>query len=218
MCHAAQAHINVVFVWSFNDPVTAAVESNPPGMKLRLDVMGCVRGLLLGAGLAAICATPAQADAVRVSVGYGEGANLYGIAVQLDRRQPLHRYARWTLTSHVDFGVSEFQGHRSSSRYNTTRALAVVPKLRWERTATAGLTPFVEFGLGLGGFTETTVAGVRHLGGDFEFTELVRTGLRFGGRRQYEVALTGQHFSNAGLNHPNDGITYAGLSLAWYFQ
>jgi hypothetical protein len=48
--------------------------------------------------------------------------------------------------------------------------------------------PFIEFGLGLSGFTETTIAGTRHLGGDFEFTELLRTGLRFG--------------------DPNDGITY----------
>ncbi|HSY04788.1 MAG TPA: acyloxyacyl hydrolase [Steroidobacteraceae bacterium] len=180
--------------------------------------MGCLRRLLLGALLAAACAATAHADAVRVTVGYGQGADLYAIAVQLDRRAPLHQYARWTLTSHLDLGVSEFQGHRSSSHYNTTHALAVVPKLRWQRTATPAVTPFIEFGLGLSGFTETTIAGTRHLGGDFEFTELLRTGLSFGGRRQYEIALTGQHFSNGGLNHPNDGITYAGISLAWYFR
>ena len=180
--------------------------------------MGCLRRLLLVTLLPAAGAATAHADAVRVSIGYGQGANLYAIALQLDRRAPLHQFARWTLTSHLDLGVSEFQGHRSSSRYNTTHALAVVPKLRWQRNATPLVAPFIEFGLGLGGFTETTVAGTRHLGGDFEFTELLRTGVRFGDRRQYEIALTGQHFSNSGLNHPNDGITYAGISLAWYFR
>ncbi len=59
---------------------------------------------------------------------------------------------------------------------------------------------------------------MRHLGGGFEFTEVVGGGLRFGARRQWEVGLYGQHFSNAGLHRPNEGITYAGVSMAWYFR
>jgi Lipid A 3-O-deacylase (PagL) len=161
----------------------------------------------------------ASADAVRVTAGYGEGINLYALVLQLDRASPLHEYAAWDLTAHVDLGVGEFQGHRASSAsQNTTRALAAIGKLRWQRRAAQPLAPFVEVGFGLAGFSETTIGGVRHLGGDFEFTEVLRIGVRFGSHLQYEVGAAGQHFSNAGLFPPNDGVTYVSLSGAWYFR
>jgi hypothetical protein len=155
-------------------------------------------------GLFFLFSASSDADAVRVTAGYGQGVNLYAVALQLDRRQP-HEYQQWRLTLHVDLGVGEFQGHRSASSHDTTRALAAVGKLRWERISNPRWSPFIEFGLGLGRFSETTIAGVRHLGGGFEFTEVLRTGLRFGARRQFELALSGQHFSNAGLSPPNQG-------------
>jgi hypothetical protein len=42
--------------------------------------------------------------------------------------------------------------------------------------------------------------------------------VRFGPKKQFEFAVGGQHFSNAGLKHPNDGITYAGLLAAWHWR
>jgi lipid A 3-O-deacylase len=173
---------------------------------------------LLGWGLGLTLASVAQADALRLDVGYGQGVELYAIALQLDRSSPVHRYDIWTLTTRVDFGISDFEGQHSDSHGQSTRALSAVGKLRWQREAATALRPFFEVGLGLGGFSQTTIAGVRHLGGGFEFTEVLRSGVRFGQRGQFEVALLGQHFSNAGLNRPNEGITYAGASIAWYFR
>jgi hypothetical protein len=173
---------------------------------------------LLGWGLGLTIASVAQADALRLDVGYGQGVELYSIAIQLDRSSPVHRYDIWTLTTHVDLGIGDFEGRHSDSRSQSTRALAAVGKLRWQREPATALRPFFEVGLGLGGFSQTTIGGVRHLGGGFEFTEVLRSGVRFGQRGQLEIALFGQHFSNAGLNHPNDGITYAGASIAWCFR
>jgi len=81
-----------------------------------------------------------------------------------------------------------------TSRHDTTRAL----------------------GLGLGGFSETTIVGIRHLGGSFEFTELLRTGLRFGTRRQFQLALSAQDFSKCWAEPAQRGDT--GLSGAWHFR
>ncbi len=161
----------------------------------------------------------ARADAVRTTFGYGEDVDLYALVVQLDRAAPLRQYDDWDLTEHLDLGIGEFQGHRASTAsQNSTRALAAVGKLRLQHRDARPLSPFVEFGLGLGGFSETTIGGVRHLGGDFEFTEVLRTGVRFGAHHQYEFSLAGQHFSNAGLFPPNEGITYLSVSLGWYFR
>jgi hypothetical protein len=174
----------------------------------------------IAVALFAVALAPlARADAVRVTARYGEDVNLYALVLQLDRASPVHESAAWDLTAHVDLGVGEFQGHRSSSAsQNTTRALAAIGKLRWQRRAAQPVAPFFEFGFGLAGFSETTVGGVRHLGGDFEFTEVLRTGVRFGSHLQYEVGVAGQHFSNAGMFPPNEGVTYVSFSGAWYFR
>jgi hypothetical protein len=159
-----------------------------------------------------------QADALRISAGYGQDINLYAVNLQLDRRAPIHEYQAWTLSAHLDLEFGEFQGHRSSVSYATTRAVAAIGKLRWQRRAASGLSPFVEFGLGIAGFSDTLLGGDRQLGGAFQFTEVMRTGFRFGDRHQFEIALYGQHFSNAGIHHVNEGITYAAVSGAWYFR
>jgi hypothetical protein len=163
-------------------------------------------------------ASTAQADDLRIEAGYGQAIHVYAISLQLDRHAPIHQYQAWTLTGHVDFTLGEFQGHRSSSSHATTRALWAIGKLRWQRRESSGVTPFAEFGLGIAGFSDTLLGGARQLGGTFEFTEVLRTGCRFGERKQFEISVYGEHFSNAGLAHVNDGITFAGLSFAWYFR
>ena len=72
--------------------------------------------------------------------------------------------------------------------------------------------------MGISGLTEQSTNGNRSSGSSFEFNELMRLGIRFGARRQYEVTIGGQHFSNAGLHPPNDGITYAAVTGAWYWR
>jgi lipid A 3-O-deacylase len=80
------------------------------------------------------------------------------------------------------------------------------------------LLPFAEISLDLGGVSEVTINGDRHFSSSFQFTEIVRSGVRFGRQRQFDLAVGAQHFSNAGLKRPNDGITYAGLLLAWHWR
>jgi hypothetical protein len=159
-----------------------------------------------------------QADALRISAGYGQDINLYAVNLQLDRRSPVHEYQGWTLSAHLDIELGEFQGHRGSVSHSTTRAVAGIGKLRWQRHPAPGPVPFVEFGLGVAGFSDTVLGGDRQLGGSFQFTEVLRTGVRFGEQRQFELALYGQHYSNAGIHRVNEGITYVALSAAWYFR
>ncbi len=70
----------------------------------------------------------------------------------------------------------------------------------------------------MGGLSEVTINGDRHFSTAFQFTEILRTGVRFGSQKQFDLAVGAQHFSNAGLKKPNDGITYAGLIAAWHWQ
>jgi len=163
-------------------------------------------------------AAVAHADAIRIRAGHGESTDDYGFSVQLDRLEPIHEFERWTVTGDVELGAGEFQGHRGALSPNTVHALAAFRKLRGAHAAYGRVQPFVDFGSGAGGLSEVTINGDRHFSGSFQFTELLRSGVRFGGGLQYELAIGVPHFSNAGLSRPNDSITYAGVTAAWYWR
>ena len=80
--------------------------------------------LRMGVFTVAFTSPVVHADALRVGLGYGQGIELYGISIQLDRKSPLHEYEVWTLTSHVDLGIGEFRAHHSDS--------STVPPERWQ--------------------------------------------------------------------------------------
>ena len=179
--------------------------------------MRSLRVITAGSLSLAFSAT-SDADAITTAAGWGQGITLYEVVLQLDRSTPVHEYSHSQLTFHMDFGLLQFQSHDGGGSHRITRALDAIGKLRWERTPVAEWAPFMEFGLGLAGFSQTTIAGIRHLGGGFEFTEVLRTGLRLGAGGQFELGVLGQHFSNAGISPPNEGITYVGVSASWYFR
>jgi hypothetical protein len=170
-----------------------------------------------GATIRQLAPAPLRADAVRVGVGHGQSTDQYGVSLQFDRAAPVHESARSRATAHAELGAGEFQRHRGSIHHNTVRALAAVA-LRWQRPTSRPVEPFIDAGLGLSGLSEATLNGDRHFSASCRFTELLRFGLRFGSRQQFELAVGTQHFSNAGLRRPNDSITYAGVSAAWHWR
>jgi len=195
-------------------------ESRGPTSRARVSTGARRRsGWVLLAGLATASASlSAHADAVRVGYAHGQNTDDYGVEVRFDRDAPLREFTSSLLTTAVDVGAGVFQGHKEDSAHNNVKTLFVTGTIRWSRAPTGRVQPFAEFGLGLSGLTEQSINGDRHFGSSFEFNELIRLGLRFGERRQYEVTVGGQHFSNAGLHPPNDGITYAAVTAAWYWR
>ncbi len=158
------------------------------------------------------------ADGVGVGVAHGQDADQYGVQVQFDRRAPLKEWSSSDLKSYWLIGVGEFQGREDGMPQKTVRVLATTGVLRWVHARVAGVRPFVDFGIGVGGLSEKTINGNRDFGGKFEFNEVAQAGVRFGHRDQYEVNVRGQHFSNAGINPPNNGMTYAGIGFTWYWN
>ncbi|HWQ39772.1 MAG TPA: acyloxyacyl hydrolase [Burkholderiales bacterium] len=72
---------------------------------------------------------------------------------------------------------------------------------------------FVEAGIGAHLLSDTSPYRGRELGSAFQFGDLIGIGWRLGDRNGYEVALRIEHFSNAGIKHPNQGIEFAMLRL-----
>jgi hypothetical protein len=163
-------------------------------------------------------ATATLADGIGIGAAHGQDTNQYGVQVQFDARTPLREWSSSALQPYLLVGVGEFQGRKDGAPERTVRALDTTGMLRWQHQRVGAVSPFVEFGLGVGGLSERTINGNRDFGGKFEFNEIVQIGVRFGSRNQYEINARGQHFSNAGINPPNDGMTFAGMGFAWYWN
>lgn len=94
--------------------------------------------------------------------------------------------------------------------------LGLTPVLRW-RPGTIGDEWYVELGIGANLVTPIYRRHERRFSTAFNFGDHVAVGWRFGSGRQHEVALRLQHFSNAGIQHPNPGENFLQLRYGWRY-
>lgn len=124
--------------------------------------------------------------------------------------------SRWGV--YVEASVSRWNsrgGHPSESGVLTQ--LAAVPVVRF-RFADGGSPWFVEGGIGATVTSSVFRSGDRHFSTAFNFGDHVGFGYAFGAARKDEVVLRAEHFSNAGIKHPNPGENFLQLRYAHYFD
>jgi len=97
-------------------------------------------------------------------------------------------------------------------------------------TTQAGLTPvlrvrpsgraspwFAEAGVGANLILPLFHSGDKSFSTEFNFGDHFALGRDFGSRGQHELALRIEHFSNAGINHPNPGENFGQVRYSWRF-
>jgi hypothetical protein len=52
----------------------------------------------------------------------------------------------------------------------------------------------------------------------FNFGDHIAVGRNFGERREHEISLRIEHFSNAGIKHPNPGENFLQIRYSYRFQ
>ena len=147
----------------------------------KLSCLAAVAALSLGT-------VAVQAADVTFAVGQsGESTMVYRLGTQFDFGT-LRQYDSGRLTGYWDAGYTYWQGDDSSSNHS----LSFSPVFVYEFAGDT-LKPYVEAGIGLED---------NDLGSSFQFEDRLGFGLRFAGQ---EVGLRAAHYSNAGLQNPNDG-------------
>jgi lipid A 3-O-deacylase len=91
--------------------------------------------------------------------------------------------------------------------------LGLKPAARWG----FGHGWFVEAGVGLNFVATRYRAGDRRFSTRLNFGDHIALGLRFGERRQHELQLRVEHFSNAGLRKPNPGEDFGQVRYVWRY-
>lgn len=94
--------------------------------------------------------------------------------------------------------------------------IGVTPSLRYYFSGQrAGW--FLEGGIGLNYLTPNYRRDDKRFSTRWNFGDHLMLGRRFGSAAEHEVALRVQHYSNAGLEHPNPGENFMQMRYAWYF-
>jgi lipid A 3-O-deacylase len=94
--------------------------------------------------------------------------------------------------------------------------IGLTPVLRWYTDASRQ-TWFAEGGIGLNWLLPIYRSGGKRFSTTFNFGDHLAFGRRFGSSNGHEIALRYQHFSNAGIDHPNPGENFVQLRYSCRF-
>jgi len=157
----------------------------------------------------------APPDFMEVEAGRGQKVNVAGVAVGGNTAWQAHAVGlEWNLK-----WQARLQHWRADSELGGQKSLNLVgftPVLRATRGPERDARFFVDVGVGVNLLSAHQI-GNRQLSTNFQFGEYLGVGYVFGAQRRYELALRAQHVSNAGIDKPNQGLSYASIDLRYRF-
>ncbi|UVE16986.1 acyloxyacyl hydrolase [Pseudomonas sp. LS44] len=157
-----------------------------------------LRSLAVIAALSLGVVVPASAADVTFAVGQsGESTMVYRLGAQFDFASSWWQSDVGRLTGYWDVGYTYWDGDEGSSNHS----ISFTPVFVYEFAGEA-VRPYIEAGIGVAAFANTEFED-QDLGSSFQFEDRIGLGLRFSGQ---EVGVRAIHYSNAGLQTPNDGL------------
>ncbi|UVJ44798.1 acyloxyacyl hydrolase [Pseudomonas sp. LS1212] len=140
-----------------------------------------------------------QAADVSFSVGQtAESTMTYRLGLQSNWDASWWQTSVGRITGYWDGAYTYWDGDETSSNHSLSFAPVFVYEFAGE-----SIKPYIEIGVGVAAFSSTEVES-NELGSSFQFEDRIGLGLRFAGGQ--EVGIRAIHYSNGGLQKPNDGI------------
>ena len=175
--------------------------------------------VLLVASLAA-SSTPAYAID-KIAVEYGTAADAaevdrYGAVATLDWNVKWLPMGSWFLGGYWEAGVNFWDSNPGLTGSDSLVDLHVTPVFRWQREVDSGFAPFVEFGVGPHGMTDTKIEN-KDFDIGFAFGSHLGAGVRLGDKGRFEFLYRFQHLSNASIGDKNPGINFHLFQLGYHF-
>jgi len=186
-------------------------------VKLRLLsrlMAGTVGSVLLCTGLHAFAQESVARNGLRPSslfaqLGVAEHGHegTFGATWDLPWR---HDFDCCVATGYVEAAIGRWSGNGDNASSVWFTQVGLTPVLRLQpRSWPQGL--FAEAGIGANVIVPIYHSDNKHFSTAFNFGDHLAIGRQFGEDRKQEVALRLQHFSNAGIRHPNPGENFVQL-------
>jgi lipid A 3-O-deacylase len=128
-----------------------------------------------------------------------------------------HQYGLATLSGYFEAAFGRWTTDQNGVKgYAWMTQVGLTPVLRLRPTGSAA-NWFADIGVGANYILPLYRSGPKRFSSEFNFGDQVGIGRDFGGRGQHELALRAEHFSNAGIAHPNPGENFAQLRYSYRF-
>jgi len=142
------------------------------------------------------------------AVGRPSSVKLFRLGGQWDWNKQWFKNGDWFLGGYFDASAAYLYSNGDSDGDN--RSIGVFsfePMFRYQRLSREAYSfnPFIEGGVGPALITSTRFAD-KSLSTAYQFDDRIGAGARFGEKQQYEIAFHYQHYSNASIKRPNQGI------------
>lgn len=173
---------------------------------------------LLAAAIALAGMAPATSfavDGVSVEFGTGNHTKVARVGAQWRWDQQWFKSNGTHIGGYWDLSLHQWRGTRYQGR-NANQNITVIgitPVFRFQNDDLKGF--YLEGGIGANLMSELYDNGGRQMSTAFEFGDHIGIGYVF--RNNLDVGLRLQHFSNGSIKHPNDGVNFAFLRVAYPF-
>ena len=162
--------------------------------------------------------SPARAllpDAFFVQLGAGDSTDTVTLGLQWHPRWRMP-FAGGALSTYVEASFGRWSLDSAPRTHAWVTQLGFTPVLRWRPRG--GESPwFAEAGIGVNIVAPIYRNEDRQFSTTFNFGDHIGIGRNFGEHRRHELALRYEHFSNAGISHPNPGLNFAQLRYTYAF-
>ena len=145
-----------------------------------------------------------------------DDASRFGLALSYELPYRFLETGNWYLGTAFEASASYWDARSGTTGNDSLFEGGLTGMLRYQRTPTGGLAPFVEAGTGPHVMSETGIAN-RDFDIRLAFASHVGAGFRMGSRGEWEFLYRFQHLSNAGLGDSNPGINFHLLRVGYWF-
>jgi lipid A 3-O-deacylase len=175
-----------------------------------------ILSLLCVAALPGSSAFALGSDSYMLELGAGNDQTYLaraGVRRNWDWNTPLGKHL--VAAGYWELGLANWRGHGPGAK--DLWDLGLTPVLRVYPTIDLGPVMYLEGAIGVHLLSDNRINSARHLGGNFQFGDIIGLGIVFGNRAQYELGYRLEHVSNADLETPNQGINVNQIHLTQAF-
>ncbi len=156
-------------------------------------------------------------DGVSAEIGSGDDTNMGRIGAQWDWQKKWFTDGNWLMAGYWEASAGSWNGRNSGgNNYNITD-IGFTPVFRLQQKNFSGLAPYLEAGIGVHLISDIHINADRTFSTAFQFGDHIGAGMRFGDRQQFDLGYRFQHLSNGSIKHPNPGINFSQIRLAYHF-
>ncbi len=161
---------------------------------------------------------PAQAvDSVSLELGTGNKTDLVRAGMQWDWEKRWWQSNGTHIGGYWDLNLGHWRGDRFRGipgNHQNISTIGLTPVFRFQKDSRQGW--YGELGIGVNYLTGNYDNNHRQMGTHFQFGDHIGIGYVFANK--VDVSFRFQHFSNASIEQPNDGVNFSILRVSYPLQ